>query len=216
MLNITQLSGFGSNNGKEYARYISTSSISGGGAGYTINKPAGTQDGDLLIYIDAAAVSYTNGLTGSGFTMLNTVLFGSYFARIEYKVASSEPANYSSYSPNTFQGDLICLRGNQTSSPIDLLGSTTDYGTSTSATATSITTTTEDLLLQFIYDRDSACTFTPDGAMTTFMESSGTYFKLGVGSQNLTTVGATGSRTATVSSGAPYEGLTFLLGIKAK
>lgn len=216
MLNMTQLCGFGSNNGKEYARYISTSSISGGSAGYTIDKPTGTQDGDLLIYIDAAVVSYTNGLSGSGFTVLNTVLFGPYFARIEYKVASSEPTNYSSYSPNTFQGDLICLRGNRTSSPIDLLGSTTDYGTSTTATATGITTTTEDLLLQFIYDRDSECTFTPDAAMTTFMESNGTYFKLGVGAQNLTTIGATGSRSATVSAGTPYAGLTFLLAIKAK
>ena len=82
-------------------RPVAAGSATGHGSStsYTVNVPAGTQDGDLLIAVSASDwETLADHAVPTGFTALSTSSYdggsNSIHAAIGYRIASSEPANY--------------------------------------------------------------------------------------------------------------------------
>jgi hypothetical protein len=206
-------------------RASSTGGASGGGT-FSVNKPAGTVDGDILIAVCGLDAGTANGMTNpTGWTQVRddndagSVTLG---MRILRKVASGEPASWSFTGAGTDVAVWIgAYSGGDTVTPTD--GSNGGpVATSTTITAPTVTPTlTDDLLI---------CAFCDDGAGAaasniTSMDASLTVrtiangfpspttslVRIAVGDKQLSSAAATGALTATSASSQPHVGAQVLL-----
>jgi len=191
-------------------------------ASITINKPAGTVQGDLL----AAVISHQSGNNRSmtapaGWTAIpgtdvwegsNTHVHG------WYRVAgASEPASYTftltGGDGRDTAGGIIAISGANQTTPINASAGQSNGGNaSTSVPAPSITTTVPNALLIYAGTGASAATYIPPGNMAEQFDraTSGTYrVSIETATQALANSGATGTRTALASTSVRSIGLMF-------
>jgi hypothetical protein len=111
-----------------------------------LNVPYGTVDNDLLVLIGAATASGSMTIPAA-FTTIHNLSNTAAYVQTAYRIASSEPSNYtvSPNSLNTRHQALLRIVGADTASPIDTSASNT--GTSTSMTLASITPSVNNCLL---------------------------------------------------------------------
>jgi hypothetical protein len=189
----------------------------------TIPTPAGTTAGDLLV----ATVAHQGG-SGRGMTppagwsaVPNTDVYEGTNARIHawFKFAgASEPSSYTFTLTGGSQdtaGGIIALSGANAVSPINVSAGQSNGSTgSTSVPAPSVTTTVPNTLLLYAGALNVAAAWTQPPFMSEQFEraTSGTY-KVSIESatQPLTAAGATGTRTATLSTSGRSVGITFAI-----
>jgi hypothetical protein len=169
--------------------------------------PSGTANGDLLVSFITNA---NPGLitTPSGWTRIGSIYTWSilgYGTAAFYRVASSEPANYS-FGSGTRIGYMVSYRN---ASTINANGSY-QQRSGTSMTFTGISSTSGSLLLSFIHDRDQTISLTQPTGMTLRLNSSGTFWRCGL-AELLSADNA--NRTWTASAGA-FDAVGILVAIK--
>ncbi len=131
----------------------------------TVNKPAGTTSGDLLIGVVA-----TDGTAGTfpppaSWTLINSGTNGTAVTvGTWYKIAGgSEPASYtwSWTNPQAVYAFIVRITGHDSSNPINVWGVATGSSTGTSITVTSpdVTTSVADTLVLRIFGADRAMNF---------------------------------------------------------
>jgi len=180
----------------------------------TINLPAGTASGDVLVAAIAVKPSSVTITPPAGWTSINRVgqsAGDSNSQEIFYHVASaSEPASYSwtfSAPPVSAAGGIVSYRGADTTAPVDVYsGNVTPSGTS--HTATGVTTTAANDMIISSHSFSSSETWTPPAGMTEEVDiASLTPSRAGGISIEINDVlqasaGATGDKTATASGNA--------------
>jgi hypothetical protein len=161
----------------------------------TVNKPTGTQEGDLMIAVMQASASGVTPTYPSGWTQAILDTTGNSSAAIAYKVAgASEPSSYDFGVGGSFGrcAQIITIRSATT-----LTVGTFDEGTDTSLVAPSITATAGILLGWFIAESTPTLSSAPSG-MTQAIETGGgpvswIYYQT-------VASGSTGTKTLTISS----------------
>lgn len=191
------------------------SASSNSSASLTVNKPGNLADGDLLWAVPYFRNASATITAPSGWTIHKTEAGnGTFcFATKPVPTASSEP---SSYTFSTSGGANRCvmamgrITGALLSSPLDAVGATSPITGTASVVLPSVTAVRSQCLLLAIAINNTssgtAATFTLDPAMTgttqqTVNTGSNTS-TIQVGQQALTSAGATGTRTPTMSPAA--------------
>jgi RHS repeat-associated protein len=186
----------------------------------TLNKPTGTVDGDLLIMTASADLSASEDVTyaiPSGWTQLlaNTRSDASSAGnnlQVWYKIASSEPANYS-ITPdhsNLIGGSITRITGHDASSPIDV--SNVTASATGEASAPSVTTTGDNrqVLRIATWDQSKTINTIPGGHTQSYHVDVSGHDNWG-GYKTQATAGSTGVAQFDLSSGAPYVGFTVAI-----
>jgi len=188
-----------------YAYVASTSAGNASGGSVVINKPTGTLDGHIAV-VGAYLESDTNSWSsiGSGFTLLasqvNTGLFRLDFW---YKWCSGEPSSWTWTPTSNNWRTIVCASysgGGGSGNPYDIHGGSQGdaVNPNTNQTAPSVTTTTADDLLVFLYGNFSGNNVTSvTGAASNLRISSG---GLTIADANRASAGATGT---TAPNGGP-------------
>lgn len=184
--------------------------------------PSGYQANDILVivYNGFAIGSHT---TPSGYTEVtsspHTDTFGSYEGVCWKRATASESAP----SIGGVQARIHAISGCiTTGSPIDAVAVTDQTGSSTnSVSATGITTTAaDDMVFVYICSGNSSRTVSSEAcaSLTSFAErtddGAATGYSMAVATGGKTTAGATGTTTATISTGSAFPN-TFVVGLKA-
>jgi hypothetical protein len=191
----------------------------------TINVPAGTTTGDVMVAAIALKTSSITITPPAGWTSLNRVnqAAGDPNAQeLFYRVATgSEPASYTwNFSAAVFGavGGVVSYRGVDTSSPIDVYGGNVT-ASATTHTATGVTTTTSNAMVVTAHSFASAETWTPPAGMTERVDrasitaSNAAGMALEMSDVLQLTAGATGNKTATAAGNAD-TGVAQILALK--
>ncbi len=204
--------------------FRSASSAGADSGTLTINKPTGTQSGDVMVATIAVRPDTTT-ITASGWTLVRRMDNSSGNANslaVYYKVAGgSEPTNYSfSFSTSTgAAGGIASIIGIDTANPID-----GDAGENTPSSldhaAPSVTTRYANDMVVTSHAFASSATFTPPSGMTEAFDvasrSIGATGESIEGNYQLqAAIGAIGVRTATASNDAD-TGNAHTLALKSK
>jgi hypothetical protein len=145
--------------------FRSSSNGSGSLSNFSVNKPAGTIDGDFLVAFQASRAETPS--PPSGWSLVGTV--GAYNGGIGslqgyYKVASGEPA---SYTFNCSIGDsLAYIVTIQNGSAKDSSAATSTTGTSTAHAGGATASQASDIVLCAFAAAVNAAAFSPDGGLT--------------------------------------------------
>lgn len=195
--------------------------------GLTINVPAGTATGDVMIASVAVLPPAVTIIPPAGWTSLNRVDQSAGNAstqEIFYRVAGgSEPASYTwtfSGAIGGAAGGILDYSGVDTTSPIDVYGGN-PTPSSTSHTASSLTTTVDNAMVISTHSFSSSETWTPpagmaeevDAASLTTPDAAGISLEMNDVIQ--ATAGATGDKTATAGGNAD-TGVAQLLALKPR
>ncbi|HJV74998.1 MAG TPA: DUF6701 domain-containing protein [Noviherbaspirillum sp.] len=176
----------------------------------TINKPAGTVEGDVLVASISVAPDIITATAPAGWTLLRQLSQtsgGTSRLQTYYKVsAASEPSNYTwNFSANTHAvGGIAAFSGADPNYPVDVEAGATNV------TAPTITTTQADSMLVTIHEHASATTWLPPAGMSpVFNIASTTVPSAGGVSMAMNyelrpTPGATGTRQPTVGAGPDF------------
>lgn len=184
----------------------------------TIPVPSGTQNGDgLILALAVRGGSGTTVSTPAGWTLILTQnqSTGVRLA-IFRRIAASEPASYTvSWTGGSFDADGAIYAA-QNVDALNLVEASNSQGNaaSTSVAAPSITTTSANTLLLFIGAAQGGPTWTPPGGETerADVQSGGTNkISLTIAEETLASAGATGTRTATISSSQQSVGALVAL-----
>lgn len=183
-------------------RAVSTVNRAGGTTSTAISRPAGTTEGDLLLYVLATyGTNAANSALPAGFTQVaaharNT----SHYVRVGYKVATgSEPASYTPTvtGGNACRGDLMAYANVDVSRmPTVPIGSTP--ASSTVHNAPSITAPTDNGKLVCLVSGGGGNLWTPPSGMTEVTDAqtaASYYLTLSTAEEHRTAAGATGTRT---------------------
>lgn len=199
----------------------------GGGAGLTINKPAGTIAGDVMVASITVTPS-TIGITApSGWTTVQNTLQtqdATSHLTTYYKVATaSEPASYAwsfSTSHSGAVGGIATFSGVDTTNPIVSSASLLEDGNSAlNHTAQSITASSDDMLVT-VHEYQSSGTWTPPGGMIEAVDKyseaapGANGVSLGMNYLLLGAAGPTGDKIAT-ASGNGDEGASHSLALRS-
>jgi MSHA biogenesis protein MshQ len=194
-------------------------------AGLTINVPAGTTAGDVMIAAVAVLPSAVTITPPAGWTSLNRVdqtAGNSNSQEIFYRIATAaEPASYTwtfSGAIGGAAGGMLSYSGVDTTGPVDVYGGN-PTPSSTSHTASSVTTTVDNAMVISSHSFSSAETWTPpagmaeevDAASLTTPNAAG--ISLEINDVTQATAGATGDKTATAGGNAD-TGVAQLLALK--
>jgi hypothetical protein len=180
----------------------------------TIDKPAGTVAGDLLVAVAAHQVGQFRSMSApAGWSVVpNTDWADGNNARIHAWYTIAGPAEPSSYafqltggSGQDISGGILAISGARQASPINASnGQSNGPGSSSSVTAPSITTSLANSLLLFGGACANSYTFTPPPGMFEQWDRATTSANSKVSTETATQpisgVGATGIRVATLSS----------------
>lgn len=173
----------------------------------TVTKPAGTLDGHVMIAVmslSSTTEPQTTDMEDHGFVPINTQNPGSSRLRTYYKVASSEPADYtvtwSSGAPFSALA-IITFEDVDTSSPIDGTPSV-NSGISTTLTGTGVTTANDNTMLVQIGHTTSGRSYSSSTLSEIIDATSSATLGVFYGLQ--ATAGASGNKTATISSSATW------------
>ena len=195
--------------------------------GLTINVPAGTTTGDVMIASVAVLPSAVTITPPSGWTSLNRVdqtAGNDSTQEIFYRVAGgSEPASYTwtfSGGIGGAAGGILSYSGVDTTSPIDVYGGNpTPSGTS--HTASGVITTVDNAMLVSVHSYSSAETWTPPAGMTeevdaaTLTTPNAAGISLEMNDVIQAAVGATGDKIATAGGNAD-TGVAQILALKPR
>jgi len=186
----------------------------------TINKPAGTAQGDALVAIISHQSGSNRSMTApAGWTAIaGTDVYEGTNAHIHawYRVAgASEPASYTftitGGDGRDTAGGIIAISGANQATPINAsAGQSNGSTSSTSVPAPSITTTMPDTLLIYAGSGATAASYTAPGNMAEQFDrtTSGTYkVSIEAATQSLAASGATGTRTALASTSMRSVGI---------
>ena len=195
-----------------YFRSASTAQTGSGATSVTVNLPTGTVAGDVMIAtVDAegsAAFTAPSGWSSTGL-FAGASFFG--YSAVYFKVATaSEPSSYTwTLGTSRKATAKIASYVGVSGTPIET-SATNGAGSGTSASTTSVTTTAANSMVVLAVSADAAASFTitaPAGTSnraTTYTSGTGTV----VGSQLADFVqavaGATGTKTFTLSTSAPW------------
>jgi hypothetical protein len=135
----------------------------------TVDKPAGTVDGNLLVAVvtwDADSGPGTVGTVPNGWTQLYLNKYTYSGSEVEvgvwWKIASSEGASYTWgwSTAEAVYAYILRITGNDTSNPINAWGITADGSSSygTSPTCPTVTTTVADTLILRLFGSDRGMT----------------------------------------------------------
>lgn len=213
------------------------------GSTLTIDKPAGTQPGDVMIAsIAFRPCSATNGglctttiTPPAGWTQVNTVTdqttgggtggFGNRLFVYRRVATGAEPARYTWRFGNTpvhtgATGGIVSFSGVDTANPIDVqAGQTTP--SSTSHTAPSLTTTVAGTMLLSTHSENSSVAWTPPAGMTERVDiashnvGNSVGIALEMNTQPFAGPGATGTRTGIIfPSYRADTGITHMLALR--
>jgi len=194
--------------------FRAAASNSGNVTTLTIDKPAGTVDGDIMV----AAI----GINGGSGVAITTVPTGWTLIRrtdnstnvglaVYWRVASSEGSSYDwVFDTRLKHSGGICTWYNNDATPVDAENGQTT-ASSTDHAAPTITPTVSNCMLVASYVVGIAANWTADGAMTERVDEMSAAIGL-LMSDELWTSGATGTRTATAGSAA--VGVTHMLALK--
>jgi hypothetical protein len=144
----------------------------GSATSITINRPAGTQKGDVLVAVIAVVPSTTAITAPAGWTLVDrqTNTNGSSNAlAVYYKVASAaEPASYTwTFSANNGNaGGIMAFSGVDNQNPVDVAAGQLTTSASTSIAAPSVTTTVADTMIVTGHEYASSRRWTPPAGMT--------------------------------------------------
>lgn len=174
-------------------------------AGFSVSKPAGTTDGDLLtaFQISVKSGGDTAPATPTGWTLKDSQAFGvaGLIQRFE-KTASSEPNfwlfnNSSDLTPDT-SVYIICSTPGATASE----GGSKNSGTGTAAEPGVYTTllSNELLLACWAIGVNTSATITPDASFTALGEIGDNTTAMNVGYKSQTAAGNTSATSATIST----------------
>lgn len=205
------------------AVWQSNTSTSGNGTttGATVSVPGGVANGDLLILTVSTGTNSNTGAvahtTPSGWTLIQSASRGGTRVSAYWRIAASEPADYSPAWASQTGGHLLTINrftGAASSSPIDV--SSTANGNGSTATAATVTTTVADALLVCVYAHPATGgnKFSQPSGMSEKWDLAGTGSN-GPGSaldtETITSAGATGSRASTLSFGDNWGALAFAI-----
>lgn len=184
-------------------------------SGLTINKPAGTAAGDVMIASIATRPSTISITPPAGWTLIRQVVQGSLNSSVMstyYRVAgAAEPASYTwTFSGGTHTGaagGIASFSGVDNAAPIDAeAGNPTPNNVN--HTAPSVTTTQADGMLVTAHELTSAQTWTPPGGMTEAVDvasrapNNANGISMEMNYEPRPTAGATGTRTASAGGNA--------------
>lgn len=174
----------------------------------TINVPAGTANGDLMVMYATSGAATNNWTTPSGWTL--AVAATNLSRAVFYRTASSEPASYTvTQSGSATSSAAILTYQNAT---IDVIGA---FGTGASpSVAPAITTTvTNTVILDYVSSTiNGSITYsTPTGYVPLISDSDATAPSYAIFSTARAVAGSTGTVSSTPSSGNP---LSVLIAIK--
>lgn len=204
------------------ATYQSVATGSSTGGNYTITKPSGTVDGDLLFLVSYQDPdgSPTNQ-TASGFTQVGSTLDNATGSiKLWRKAASGEGASYTIGCDSAAAGVGIMIRvnGHNAASPIDGTAQTSTGAASTSHVAPSVTDVagSDSLLITGAYGlcNGTAASYTGLSAGTEradLQPATGNWIVGSLGTEALAASGATGTRTWTCSISRAWN--TFAVAI---
>ena len=199
----------------------------GGDAGLTINKPAGTITGDVMVASIAVTPDTVGIIPPSGWTAVQDILqtqdAGSHLTTYFRVATGSEPASYTwnfSASHSGAGGGIAAFSGVDTANPIVSSASLVENGnTALTHTAPSITAGTDDMLVT-AHEYQSSGTWTPPSGMTEAVDK---YSAAATGASGvslemnyllLNSAGATGTKVAT-ASGNGDEGASQSLALRS-
>ena len=174
----------------------------------TVNKPATTVPGDLLIVFvsDAGTVAVTPDQ--AGWTQIRSDQSHNAWITqtLWYRWAgAAEPASYS-FTKGNPKADMVAavlrITGANAGSPIDTSAGSSQGGTvSTTIVAPSVTTTVPDTLLLTFASTTDGNTYTPAAGMTEVIDTTiGKWMSEQVAGQTIAAAGPTGTRTITLSA----------------
>ena len=183
----------------------------------TVSKPTGTTNGDVMFAFITTNADGTLS-TPSGWTLISTMqirtgeLSGCY-----YRVASSEPAEYTfTDTGSTMGAGIITLRG-QNTTVIDVAAVVgTQVTSGTSIVADSVTTATDGAWLVCWYGGRGVNTYSQPTGMTErydFADGLTTYSQA-VDTQEIALAGATGTRTTTTSGAISLGARAISFGVR--
>jgi hypothetical protein len=186
------------------------------GTSVTINVPAGTTDGDLLMLsVASGAASMPSSFTGWTHVLSNinggaTCQIGQF-----YRIASSEPASYtlSGFTTGRITAELVRITGADTTTPLDV--TPTSAAATGSITAGTLTTATDKALVFYTVGQDAATSsdFTVPSGVTLIENSTGTGKRLISAYEVQSAAGTTTSRTFTETAG-PLNAGAFTTAIR--
>lgn len=177
---------------------------------FSINKPAGVVDGDVMVMTAATQDSNSSIVLNppAGWTQVRMTYLGFTGGQVLYtwyKVASNEPASYTLTFPSGLFKlavvGILAYSGVDTSNPIDAEGGQINLTGSTNVTAPSITTTVANTMLVggfALNANNPAPSYTPPGGMTERVDlaNPNVWVSLEVTDEARAVVGATGTRVA--------------------
>ena len=194
----------------------------------TINKPTGVVTGDVLIAVISLYNTTSTTITApSDWTLIDKRILNaaSRYGAVFYKVAtSSEGSSYSftlsSSGTNYSAGSIIAFYNVNSSSTFDAGFNTILTASSATVSATTITTSTDNSAVVMLgmgasYNGTPTWsgwnTATSPGTLTEKAERSRTYATVGIAWATKTSVGSTGTGTATLSNSQRNGGLLIAL-----
>lgn len=179
----------------------------------SINKPAGTASGDLLLALVVPNTDNLDETPPSGWTKIEERAGAGYVPgpTIYWKKAGgSEPATYDFAGIGVYAGVMVGYDNADGTTPINAHSSSISGGASTSFVAPSVTTTVDGCTLVNFFvatDFSGAGPYTPPGGMTERVErlEDATYrADFEIADVLLGTAGATGTKTATATNSKFY------------
>ncbi len=200
--------------------YVNSVTVCGNTANQSVNVPAGTRDGDVMIMVinskDGTAQTTPSGWTQIGTSVVQgTTIITSIYRR----VANNEPA---SYTPTTTAIShclgIATYRGVDTTTPINASSQLADTGADTTNNASAITPTTINTEVLFIIgDAQEGTHSAFSGTNPTFTvrfdvnTTLGTDNSIALASGPKTDTTSTGARTATSTIAAVSNGFLVAL-----
>lgn len=195
--------------------YRSTATAGVNSTTITNNVPAGTVDGDILLWAVAANFNASSPTfaTPAGWTVILNNNNADRQITVFAKTASSEPASYAitpSVTGFSGGGRMIAYSGGD---GLDVSSGAYFNTATTSYVAGSVTTTkTNETLVGIYLAKNLSTSFTPAGTMTERADSSaGNGYTIEVCDEVIAATGATGTRTATCAGS--FVGAAFLVSI---
>lgn len=165
------------------------------GGNIVVTKPTGTVDGDLLVAVAISNNGAANPVVApAGWTLHPSTVSAA--ARLYYKVASGEGANYT-FTQNAFSAGnviIVCYSGVLTSNPFDAVSGVAS--TTTGNIVIPALTSGGSKFLGQIVTKWESTTFTPPGTATERFDALSVQMSVGgAGGDETVAAGSTGTRT---------------------
>jgi hypothetical protein len=188
------------------------------GAGFTestVDKPAGTADGDILIatLFTGKNAAHAYQPAPAGFTLIGQTSVSegvSFYGKLQtwWKRAASEAVNYTFFHDDTYSTELTMIAYSgctPSGSPIDAF--TTNSGTSLTSKALSLTTTqANDKLVLTNHNWDASGGLSPPTGMAEIFDH-----LVYLSDQTIAAAGPTGDRDQTLASSNPWGAILLAL-----